>query len=153
MYGPGWGVVRENEQLNPAPRSASRFRTRNATRSEIVSNSNTFAMEFHWHRTAQHVRSEAFSGRSLGFSPIHAFMVIRRGTKTTKTTKNVIIRQQAEGYVFWDGPSHFCRPGTAARRRDTFMTPMCQATNICTTCAAQLPVSEFRRRSKGLKPA
>ena len=29
------------------------------------------------------------------------------------------------------------------------MTPMCQATNICTTCAAQLPVSEFRRRSKG----
>ena len=29
------------------------------------------------------------------------------------------------------------------------MTPMCQATIICTTCAASLPVSEFRRRSRG----
>ena len=29
------------------------------------------------------------------------------------------------------------------------MTTMCQATIICTTCAASLPASEFRRRSRG----
>jgi hypothetical protein len=39
------------------------------------------------------VRVEAFHAMLPSFSPIEAFMVIRRGTKTAKS---VIIRQQAE---------------------------------------------------------